>query len=169
MKRMIITLVTVILMISCFATAASAATVSDVVAKLRDSNVKEVYVLAAESYLNTLTLTSAQCDEIITRINNTNAITGTREELSELTTAEKQAILVEFAAAGTALGLTVTVVDGDVTVIDGEDRTVFYADGPDVVKQTGFDYSIVLYGLAALVLAAAITVALRKTRAAARH
>ena len=168
MKKVLVALMTLIMMVSLFAPAASAATVTDVVAALRASNVKEVYVLAAESYLNSRTLTSAQCEEIILRINNVNTITGDRLELSELSLSEKQAILSEFAAAGTALGLTVSVVDGDVTVMDGDDE-VFYADGPDVVKQTGFDYSILLYGFGALALATAIAVALRRTRSTTRR
>jgi hypothetical protein len=168
MKKVLVALMTLIMMVSLFASAASAATVADVIAALRDSNVKETYVLAAESYLNTKTLTSAQCDEIITRLDNVNDIVGDKMELSDLTLAQKQAILTEFAAAGTALGLTVTVVAGDVTVMDGQTE-VFYADGPDVVKQTGFDYSIALYGFGALVLAAAIAVALRRTRSSAKR
>ena len=157
-------MMTTIIAVMSITTISSAATKADIISLLRSSHVLEVYVTQAESYLNSITVTSAQADAVIEHINNANAIVGTKTLLSELTSVQKAGILAEVTAAAAHLNLTVTISSGSLIVKDASLAVVFSVNlaASDLVKQTGFDYSILLYGLAVLMLAGAAGFATRK-------
>jgi len=165
MKKILIMMVTTIIAVMSFTVVASAAASSDVIKVLNDSNIPDVYVSQAESYLNSVTVTQAQSDAIIARIKDVNAIVGDKTKLSELTLAQKQSVLNEFTAAGVVLDLKVVYDNGDINVTDAQSNIVFNVPKAEIIKHTGFDYSIVLYGLALLMLACFAAFATRKVLA----
>ncbi|MHB1484479.1 MAG: hypothetical protein ACYCYI_07410 [Saccharofermentanales bacterium] len=155
MKKIFVMMMTTIIAVMSISTISSAATKSDIVTLLRNSHVLEVYVAQAESYLNSITVTSAQADAVIEHINNANAIVGTKTLLSELTSVQKAGILAEISAAAVHLNLTVTISSGSLIVKDASMNVVYSVNlsSSDLIKQTGFDYSIILFGMAFLMLA----------------
>ena len=165
-KKILVMMFTTMIALMSMTSVASAATKTDIISLLNKSTVLKVYVSQAESYLNSRTITSAQADAIIARINSVNAIVGDKTKLSELTSPQKLAILNEFTAAGQVLDLVVTYNSGIVLVKESgtNGRTVFTVTYPtaDLIKQTGFDYSIALYGLAMILLAGVAGFATRK-------
>lgn len=153
-----------------FVTVTSAATTtSDVIAALKDSKIADTYITQAESYLSSVTVTSEQADAIIARIDNVKEIVGDRAKLSELSSTESEKVLAEFTAAAEVMDLTVTYQNNGhhvLTVKDASNNVVLSATNTNIIKQTGFDYSVVLYGMIALVLAVVSAFAARKFLAA---
>ncbi len=164
MKKLGIMILTAVMAIMTFASITSAATKSDIIQKLNDSSILNVYVTQAEAYLNSVTVTSTQADQIIAYIDSVNATVGNKTKLSELTSTQKQSILNDFTAAGVVMNLTVVYETGNIVITDAEDREVFNVTYPtaNLIKQTGFDYSIILVGLGFLALAIASAFVSRK-------
>ena len=165
-KKILVMMFTTMVAIMSLTSIASAATTADIVTLLNKSAVLKVYVSQAESYLNSRTITSGQADAIISRINSVNTIVGDKKKLSDLTSPQKLAILNEFTAAGLVLDLAVTYNSGVILVKESgtSGRTVFTVAYPtaNLIKQTGFDYSIALYGFAMILLAGVAGFATRK-------
>lgn len=163
MKKVTGLLLVTLMILMSFATFASAATVDDIIEKLEESNVREVYVTQAESYLNSITVTPEQAEQIIAYIENVNAIVGDRMKIEDLTIEERKAILEYFAAAGLVLNLTVVAdADGNIEITDESAQVVFSVDNANVVRQTGRDYIFFIAGLGLLAMAAASIFVSRK-------
>lgn len=164
MKKLMVMLMTTVIAIMSFASVTSAATKADIVTALNNSHILNVYVAQAESYLNSVTVTSDQADQVIALINHVNATVGTKTKLSELTSVQKQSILTDFTAAGVVMGLTVVYNSGNIVVKNSSNQQVFTVSTTtgNIIKQTGFDYSVVLYGLAILMLAGVSGLVIRK-------
>ncbi|MDO8686346.1 MAG: hypothetical protein Q7J78_06730 [Clostridiales bacterium] len=141
----------------------SAATVNDIVAALKDAGVPEVYVTQAESYLNSRTVTSEQADAVIEHILNAKTIANGVTELSKLTVNQKTGILEEISQAVAQLDLTASFSNGVITIKDADSNTVFSVSSSDVIKQTGYDYSPILVGLAILLIAGIAGVFVRRS------
>lgn len=147
-------IITVLLAISLSLTAiVSAATVNDILQSLRDAGVPEVYVLQAESYMADKTVSATTADAIIVHINNAAAIANGETKLSQLTGEQKSGILVEINAACALLNLTASYTDKALTVKDSTGNTVLYLSADDAIKQTGYDYNLILYGFAIILVA----------------
>ena len=153
MKKLLTMILVVLLMVGGMTAAVSAATIQDVVDALTDGGVPEVYVLQAESYLEDRGLTSAEADQLLIFIDNAVEIADGETQLSKLTGAQNSAIFDEIKDAADLFDLTVTYDNEVLNVKDESNQTVFTVSKENAVKQTGFDYSIVLYGLAFLFLA----------------
>ena len=153
MKKLLTMMLVVLLMVGGMTAAVSAATLQDVVDALTDGGVPEVYVLQAESYLEDRGLTSAEADQLLIYIGNAVEIADGETHLSKLTGAQNSGILQEVQNAADFLNLSVTYDNEVLNVKDESNQTVFTVSKENAVKQTGFDYSIVLYGLAFLLLA----------------
>ena len=162
MKKFFAALLAMLVLLICFSTVASAATKEDIVQALKDSKLKEVYVLQAESYLNEIDVTSEQAEAILQRIKNVNEIVGKETTLSKLTGEQKQKVLFEFTEAGKVLDLTVVYDAGTILITDSEDKSVYMTQDADAVKQTGIDYTVILYGLGFILLAAGSTAVSKK-------
>ncbi len=93
------------------------------------------------------------------------AVTGKNGKLSQLTSRQKLTILELFTEAGQVLDLEVVYDDGDINVTDKNGKVVFHVKYPttaDVIKRTGYDYDVALYGLSFLLLAGIASVTTRK-------
>ena len=153
MKKFLTMILVVLLMVGGMTAAVSAATIQDVVDALTDGGVPEVYVLQAEAYLEDRGLTSAEADQLLIYIGNAVEIADGETQLSQLTSAQNAAIFEEIKDAAALLNLTVTYDNEVLNVKNASNQIVFTVSKDAAVKQTGFDYSIVLYGLAFLLLA----------------
>lgn len=146
----------------------SAYTADDVFTALEDANVPEAYILQAEAYFDDHPMTESQANVIMEHIDAALVIADGKTKASELTSTQRGAIFQELVAAGQVLDLTVTYEGasnyekGTVYVRDGENNVVFMVTAEDVIKHTGFDYSIVLYGLLVLGAAAAAGLIIRR-------
>jgi hypothetical protein len=65
--------------------------------------------------------------------------------------------------------MTVSYADGAINVRDASGELIITESFEGAVKQTGFDYSIILYGLVALVLAGASAVVVKKKLASEKE
>ncbi|MBN1623874.1 MAG: hypothetical protein JW903_05865 [Clostridia bacterium] len=162
MKKKTILIVAIVIMLMSFTATASAATVSDILQSLRDANVPEVYVLQAESYMADKTVTSATADAIIVHINNAAVIADGETKLSQLTGEQKSGILTEISAACALLDMTASYVDEALTIKDSTGNIVIYLSAEDAIKQTGYDYNLILYGLGILMIAGISIIVVKK-------
>lgn len=144
---------------------ASAATVNDILQSLRDAGVPEVYVLQAESYMAGKTVSAATADAIINHINNASGIADGEKKLSKLTGDQKSGIMTEISAACALLNMTASYSDKALTVKDATGNTVLYLSSEDAIKQTGYDYSLILLGLAIMIVAGVSAVVLSRKSA----
>jgi competence protein ComGC len=155
-------LVVIVISIMSFASISSATTTSDIVHKLKSSKILKIYVTQAESYLHSRNISSVQADKIMALIDEVLATTGDKIRLSQLNSRQKLAILEYFTEAGQVLDLEVVYDDGDIIVTDKDNKQVFYVNKADIIKQTGYNYDIALYGMALLLLAGLAGVTTRK-------
>lgn len=89
----------------------AAATENDIIATLEETSLPSNYVQQAKNYLMSNDVTAEEAEQIIVHINNAQAVVNARgaNSLSQLTTADRQAILAELTAATAVLDITVTV------------------------------------------------------------
>lgn len=163
MKKVMILFVVMIVILG-LSTAASAATLSDVVTALNNAEVPAVYVSQAEAYFNANPITSAQADSLIAHINAAAKIANGETSMTKLTGTQVSEILDEVSGAAKVVGLT-AAYSGDETVgiFDSTGKLVFAiaktsTPATSAIKQTGFDYSMVLAGLAMMLLAGSISI-----------
>lgn len=161
MKKTLTAMLLVFVLIASLAMTVSAATIADVVTALEGAGVPDVYVTQAESWLTGKALSSAQLDGLLVHINAAKTAAAGETQISELSSAQRIAIRDHVLAAATELGLTATYTNKVLTIKDGT-ATVFEVSYTDAVKQTGYDYSIILIGLGVLVMAAAAAFGVRK-------
>lgn len=166
MKKLTALLMIAILVLTMGA-AVSAATEADIISALQAANVPAVYVSQAQSYLAANEVTAAQADEIIGYINDAKATAAGQTSLSKLTADQKNEILADVTAAAKVLDLKATYngVDHTIGITDTTGKLVIAVSSANAVKQTGYDYSLVLIGLLTVLLAGVIAVS-RKVRTA---
>ena len=163
MKKLSVMLLVVVIAVMSLVAYTGAATKEDVISKLEDSNIAEVYVTQAESYLNSVTVTSDQADQIIAYIDSINETVGDKMLLSELTQDEKVSVLADFVAAGVVMDLTVSAdVDGNIEITNDAGQVVFSVNNANIIKQTGLNYNMTYLGLALIMVAAISAIGLRK-------
>lgn len=139
-----------------------AAPADDIMTALEATDAPDVYFPQVEAYLNSITISPAQATAVITRINNADTIANGVTKFSKLTKAQASAILAEISAAAQVLSLTATYNGSTLYIKDATNKTVFTVSDSDVIKQTGYDYSIVLAGAALIILAGAVVFMNRK-------
>lgn len=164
MKKFAALLLTVLVTMTTFTAAVSAASENDIVTALRSAGVAESYITTAASYLaqSDVTLTAAQADSVIANIEAAKVIAGGNLQASTLTADQQTKIAAEVADAADTMGLSTTYSSTDgLSIIDGSGKTLLSAvEGS--VKQTGFDYTIVFVGLALIAAAGVSAVVIRK-------
>lgn len=170
MKKLTALLMIAILVLTMGA-AVSAATEADIISALQAANVPAVYVSQAQSYLAANEVTAAEADEIIGYINDAKSAAAGQTSLSKLTAAQKIAIINDVEKAASVLDLKATYngVDHTIGITDTTGKLVIAVSSANAVKQTGYDYSLVLIGLLTVLLASVTAVAgkIRKVRTAA--
>jgi hypothetical protein len=147
---------------------AFAAPNDDVISSLRNAKVPQTYIIQAENYLKTTTLTQAQSTAVIEKISQaTDIVTASGvKDLTMLSEADKNAILADIVAAGNSIGLTVNVTkesNGQFLVvaknISGNSVLNFSSNE---VKQTGLNNTLVFAGILMIILAASSVFILRR-------
>lgn len=168
MKKLSVLFTIIVISIMSFASVSIAAKpvdAKDIIQKLKSSQVLKVYVSQAESYLYSRTITTQEAEQILALLDEVLAIVGKNGKLSDLTSRQKLAILELFTEAGEVLDLEVVYDDGDIKITDKDGRVVFHVVYPstaDIIRHTGYDYNIALYGLSFLLLAGIAGVTTRK-------
>lgn len=147
---------------------AFAAPNDDVIAALENAKVPATYIIQAENYLKTTTLTAAQSTAVIEQITIVEAIIADAgvKDLSLLSTADKNRIIAAVITAGKAIGLTITVTkqsDGRFLIVAKDlDGNVVVSFTSNEVTQTGFNSTIIYVGALMLLLAAGSVFVLRR-------
>ena len=162
MKKVLSVALTILVIVMSFAAVVSAAPVDDVIKALQDAKVPAAYVEQARSYFAANPLTADQASAIIANIEAASAAADGKTKLSELTDAQVSAIMTEIKEAAQVIGLTASYDNGVINVKDATGKLVISVSGAGAVKQTGFDYSIVLFGLAGLVIAGASALVIKR-------
>jgi len=163
-KIMAMVLVILVTMMTC-AAVVSAATESDIITALKSAGVPASYIASAESYLakSDVVLTAAQSDAIIVDINDAVAIAAGQKSYSKLTGDQKSKIAAEITDAAKILGMTTSYSStAGLSIIDSTGKVLITVNTEDAVKQTGFDYTIVIVGLALIGTAGVSAVVIRK-------
>ncbi|NCC77563.1 MAG: hypothetical protein EOM08_14160 [Clostridia bacterium] len=167
MKKLTALLMIAILVLTLGASVA-AATEADIISALRSANVPDVYVSQAQSYLAANEVTAAEADEIIANIDKAKAVAGGETKISNLTTSQINQIGTYVNNAAQVLEMkAVLPKDGTVGIYDDSGKLVFAISKGNAVKQTGYDYSLVLIGLLTVLLAGVTAIAskVRQVRA----
>lgn len=178
MKKLTALLMIAILMLSMGA-AVSAATLDDVIASLQAAKFPATYISQAQSYFTAHPMTSEQADLVVKYIHQAESAIAGAEDLSKLTRAQYSEIITNVTKASEVVGLKAIVrSDETIGIYDASGKLVLalsraslapMAGGipSDAVKQTGYDYSLVLIGLLTMLLAGTTAVAgkIRKVRA----
>ncbi len=141
----------------------------DAIAALKNAKVPATYVIQAENYLKTTTLTADQSAAVIEQITEANAIVNASgvTDLTKLSETDKNALLAKIVEAGKAIDLTVNVTkesNGQYLVVakDASGNTVFNFSSNEV-KQTGMDSTIIYVGMLMIILSAGSVFVLRRT------
>ena len=168
MKKKTAVLLVSFLLVFVLGGAVAAYTADDVFTALEDANVPEAYILQARAYFDENPMTEDQANVIMQHIEAALVIADGKTRASELTSTQRGEIFQELVKAGQVLNLTVTYEGatnyekGTVYVRDQQNNVVFMVTAADVIKHTGFDYSIVLAGAGVLVLAAGSALLIRR-------
>ena len=164
MKKFAALLITVLITMMTFTAVVSAATENDIITALRSAGVAESYIATAESYLakSDVTITATQADSVIANIEAAKVIAGGNLKASTFTADQETKIAAEISAAAETMDLSTTYSTTDgISIIDGSGNVLLTAvEGS--VKQTGFDYTIVILGLALIGTAGVSAVVIRK-------
>lgn len=147
---------------------AFAAPNDDVITALNNAKVPATYVIQAENYLKTTTLTANEATSVVAQINDAAAIVEAsgQTDITKLSADQKDQILANISAAGAAIGLDVSIdklSNGQFSIIAKEnDGTTVASFSSNAVKQTGMDTTLVYAGLLMIILAAGSVFVLRK-------
>jgi len=147
---------------------AFAAPNDEVIQTLKDAKVPQTYIIQAENYLKTTTLTAEQVTAVKAQISvaqNVMKDAGTTDA-SKLTQAQKDKVLASVTEAGKAIGLTVTVTKQstgkfEIVAKDASGKVVASFTSNEV-KQTGVNTTVIYVGALMMVLAAGSVVAIRR-------
>lgn len=141
---------------------AFAATQADVIKALKSAGVPEVYVIKAENYFKTNTLTETQNSAVVGQINEAKDIVkaaGTTD-YTKLSQGDKEKVLNAIEAAASAANLNVSVTKDAsgkavITLVDAKGQVVVAANASELdLKKTGNDSTVLVLG-AFMVIAAA--------------
>lgn len=140
----------------------------DVISALKDAKVPATYLIQAENYLKTTTITADQAAAVRAEINSASEVVKAagNTDLSKLSTADKNKVLADVTAAGKAIDLTVSVTkqsNGQYAVVakDKTGNTVINFTSNEV-KQTGIDNTIIYVGALMIILAAGSVFVVRR-------
>ena len=141
----------------------------DAIAALKNAKVPATYVIQAENYLKTTTLTADQVAAVVEQITEANAIVNASgvTDLTKLSETDKNAVLAKIIEAGKAIDLTVNVTkqsNGQYLVVakDASGNTVLNFSSNEV-KQTGMDNRIIYVGMLMIILSAGSVFVVRRT------
>lgn len=162
MKKVLSVALTILVIVMSFTAVVSAAPVDDVIKALQDAKVPAAYVEQARSYFAANAITADQATAIVANVKAASTAAAGKTKLSELSDAQVTAIMTEIKEAAQVVGLTASYDNGTINVKDSTGKLVISESGAGAVKQTGFDYSIVLFGLAGLVIAGASALVIKK-------
>jgi len=177
MKKLTALLLITILVLTMGA-AVSAATLDDVVAALQAAKFPATFVSQAQSYFMAHPMTSEQADQVLQYIRNAESAVAGADDLSQLTRHQYSEIITNVTKAAEVVGLEAILRSDDtVGIYDASGKLVFALSRAslapmsggvpsDAVKQTGYDYSLVLIGFLTIALAGTLAVS-RKVRSAA--
>lgn len=149
-------------------TAMAATPNEDVIAALKAAKVPATYLIQAENYLKTATLTADQATAVkaqVTAVSNILTTAGVTD-VTKLSTADKNKVIADITAAGTAVNLTVNATkqsDGKYAIIakDTTGNTVVNFTAAEV-KQTGVNTTVIYAGALMIILAAGSVFVLRR-------
>lgn len=140
----------------------------DVIQALKDAKVPATYLIQAENYLKTTTLTADQAAAVKTEITSASAVAKAAgvTDLTKLSVADKNKVLADVEQAGTAIGLTVDLTkqsNGQYAVVakDASGAVVLNFTSSEV-KQTGLDNTIIYVGVLMIILAAGSVFVVRR-------
>jgi len=140
----------------------------DVISALTNANLPATYIIQAENYLKTNTLTAAQSSAVVAKISDATAIMNAAgvKDISTLSATDKASVLADVTSAGNAIGLTINVVkqaNGQfaITATDANGNIVVNFSSNEV-KQTGLDNTLLYAGILMIILAAGSVFVLRK-------
>jgi hypothetical protein len=140
----------------------------DAITALKNAKVPETYIIQAENYLKTTTLTAAESTAVVAQINEAAAIleTSGQTDITKLSDADKTAIIANIVAAGEAIDLTVNVTkesNGQYAVVakNASGATVINF-ASNSVKQTGMNNTIIFVGMLMVIAAAGSVFVLRR-------
>lgn len=147
---------------------AFAAPSDDVITALKNANVPATYIIQAENYLKTTTITEAEATAVIAEITKANAVLDEADtkDLADLSQADKTEIIGYITAAGNAIDLTVTVAkqsNGQYAIVAKDEAGNLVVNfASNEVKQTGMDNTIIYAGMLLIILAAGSVFVLRR-------
>jgi LPXTG-motif cell wall-anchored protein len=144
--------------------AAPADPVADVMAALRKTAAPTSYFTQVESYLNSISLTSAQAKDLIAYIKQADKVAGKVTSFSQLNSTQDKAIYDLIVASGKILNLTVTYDLKTLRAYDSKHRLVFMINDKMAIKQTGHDYSLGLAGIVLILLAGGSALVIRRKK-----
>jgi LPXTG-motif cell wall-anchored protein len=140
----------------------------DAITALKNAKVPETYIIQAQNYLKTTTLTAEESTAVVAQITEAAAIleASGQTDITKLSDADKNAIVANIVAAGEAIDLTVTVTkasNGQYAIVatDASGTTVINFASNDV-KQTGMNSTIIFAGMLLVMLAAGSVFVLRR-------
>lgn len=140
----------------------------DTINALKNAKVPTTYIIQAENYLKTNTLTAEQSVAIIARITAAVKVLETSgiTDLTKLSSADRDRILQNVIDAGNAIDLTVNATkqsNGQFSIVAVNDagESVLTLSSNEV-KQTGLDNTIIYVGGLMIILAAGSALILRK-------
>ena len=150
-----------------------AATQADVVKALKGAGVPEVYVIKAENYFKTNTLTEAQSSAVVAEVNEAKDIVQKAKatDFNNLSQKDKDAILDAVKSAASVANLNVNVskdASGKVivTLVDAKGQTVVSASANELdLKKTGNDSTVLVLGSFMVIAAAGSLLVVRKVTA----
>jgi hypothetical protein len=154
-------------------TTAFAATQADVVKALKDAKVPEVYIIKAENYLKTNTLTDAQSSAVIAQINEVDKIMDNAKvyDFTKLTQTDKDKVIAAVKSAATSANLNVSFTKNAagqtvVTLVDSNGQTVLAASTNEVdMKKTGNNSTVLILGSFMVIAAAGSLLVVKKVTA----
>jgi hypothetical protein len=147
---------------------AFAAPNDDTIAALKNAKVPATYIIQAENYLKTNTLTADQSVAVVAQITDAgNVIEASGiTDLTKLSAADKDKILQNVVDAGNSIGLTINVTKQSngqfsIVAVNAAGESVLNLTSNEV-KQTGLDNTIIYVGGLMILLAAGSALVLRK-------
>ena len=147
---------------------AFAAPKDEVIQALKDAKVPQTYIIQAENYLKTRTLTSEEAAAVKAQVSVAEKVmvdAGTKDA-SKLTSEQKNEVLAAVKKAGESVGLTVSVTkqsNGQFEIVakDASGKIVASFTSKEV-KQTGINTTIIYAGALMMILAAGSVLVVRR-------
>lgn len=147
---------------------AFAAPNDEVISALKAAKVPETYVIQAENYLKTNTLTEAQATAVKTQVTKVADILKAANvtDVTKLSNAQKSQVLSAVSSAGSSVGLTITTTkqsNGALAIVATNSAgTEVLSFTSKEVKQTGANSTVLVAGAFVLVLAAGSVFVVKK-------